>query len=410
VVILLFLFRFRIAVLALLALATAGAAFFAFHGHPVPVGALFLSAGSLLIGAILAFVHVRHTGLAVLIALAPLPGLLAAGSFAVQSGLSYSGLLAVYGFAYLMSSTLGGDIARRILDAAAPVDAAREALARVLLPAVLCLGAGAALIASWLFRDGRVLGFGAAAELVAAGVSVLVFVPLASAVLPFGELFFVAANRVRERRESVLRIAANVVEPRWAMSLSGAALVMATLGWFGAAPHLAHSALLSQPALWGASALLAFLIAFATGRDWRDALAASLALATLALLCLFLWGRATGRLTVSSFVEMAAVMAAALFLMLQLIARSRAYRVTSDNAAVARLRALEDLGLAPWFGIVGAGAVTLPWIVLHGSIGMLSAMLLLAAAAALLAMPALSTALESVVRRRRSVDELYGRG
>jgi hypothetical protein len=109
-------------------------------------------------------------------------------------------------------------------------------------------------------------------------------------------------------------------------------------------------------------------------------------------------------------IEIAVVTAAALFLLLQIIARSRTYRLTGDSVAVARLRALEDLGLAPWFGIVGAGAVTLPWIVLHGSIAMLSAMLLLAAATAMLAMPALTTALESVVRRRRSVDELYGRG
>jgi hypothetical protein len=410
VVILTFLFRFRIAVLVLLALATAGAAFLAFHGHPVPVGALFLSAGSLAIGAILAFIHVRHAGMAVLTALAPLPGLLAAGPFAVQSGLSYSGLLAIYGFAYLMSSSLGGDITRRILDAAEPAAAGREALAAVLLPAVLCLVAGAALIVGWLFHDGRMLGLGAAAELAAAGFSVLAVIPFAAAVLPFGELFFVGANRVRERRESVLRVAANVIEPRWAMSLSGIALVLATLGWFGAAPHLAHSALFAQPALWGASALLLFLIAFAAGRDWRDALAATLALATLALLCLFLWSRATGRLTVSSFVEIAAVTAAALFLMLQLVARSRAYRLTGDSPAVARLRAVEDLGLAPWFGIVGAGAATLPWIVLHGSIGMLSPMLLAAAAAALLVMPALATAFEAIVRRRRSVDELYGRG
>jgi hypothetical protein len=130
----------------------------------------------------------------------------------------------------------------------------------------------------------------------------------------------------------------------------------------------------------------------------------------LALLCLFLWGRATGRLTISSFMEMAAMVVAALFLILLIIARSRAYRLTGDGPAVARLRALEDLGLAPWFGVAGAGAATLPWVVLHGSIAMLSAMLPLAAAAALLAMPALATVLESVVRRRRSVDELYGRG
>ena len=102
-------------------------------------------------------------------------------------------------------------------------------------------------------------------------VSALVLVPFASSVMPFGEGFFVVANRVREQRERLLRVATLVIEPRWAMSLSGIVLVFATLGWFGSAPYLMRSAMLSQPALWGASALLIFLAALSLGRDWRDA-------------------------------------------------------------------------------------------------------------------------------------------
>ncbi|HEY0302502.1 MAG TPA: hypothetical protein VGC36_14250, partial [Rhizomicrobium sp.] len=92
-------FRFRIAILVLLEVATAGAAWFAFHGLAVPVGALFLSAASLILGGGAAFIHLRHPGLAALGVFAPLPGMIAAGPFAVAAGVTSTGLLAIYGFA-----------------------------------------------------------------------------------------------------------------------------------------------------------------------------------------------------------------------------------------------------------------------------------------------------------------------
>ena len=410
VAILTFLFRLRIGVLVLLALATAAAAFVTFHDHPVPVGALFLGSASLLMGAVLAFVHLRHWGVAMLTALAPLPGMIATGPFAVQSGLPFSGFLASYGFAYLAAACLGGRIVRRILGATDPAVAGAPRTARCSCRGGFSILVGAALVVGWLFQDARMLGEGGAAALVAAALSVLVFVPLVSAILPFGENFFVSANRAHERRERLLRVASMVVEPRWGMSLTGITLVFATLGGFGVQPTIAHSALLAQPVLWGASALLVFLMAFAVGRDWREALAATLALGTLTLLFLFLWSRAAGHLTVSSFIEIAIAAAASLFLMLLLIARSRGYRQTGDARAVARLRAIEDIGVAPWFGVSGAATAILPWMLLHGSVAMLAAMILFAGTAALLAMPSLATALDMVVPRRRSVEELYGRG
>jgi hypothetical protein len=410
VVILSFLFRMRIAVLVLLAVMTAGAAALAFWGHKVPVGALFLTGTSLLIAAIAAFVHLRHAGLAVLAAVAPLPGMLAVGPFAIAAGFSYSGFLAVYGFAAIAGACLCGDIVHRILNAAEPGDGAREALSGLLAPAGIAVAAGAVLVLGWLFRESPMLGLGGAGELAMAVFSTSAIVAFGACILPFGEGFFVIANRARERRENLLRLATRVLEPRWAMSLSGIVLVFATLGGFGVLPVLARSTLLDQPALWGGSALLLFLAAFGTGRDWREALAATLALAVLALLSLVLWGKAMRHLTETSFIEIAVAAATALFLMLAQIFRSRAYRRSGDAAPVARLRALEDLGLAPWFGAIGAAAATIPWIVLHGSIATLSVMFLSAAAIALLAMPALASALESLVPRRRSVEELYGRG
>ncbi len=400
----------RLTVLGLLALAAAAALFAAFWGHAVPVGAVFLGAVSLLIGGSVAFVSLRHPGLAAVAVLSPLPGLLAAGPFALAGGATYSNLLAAYVLGYLVAMCGAGDIVRRVLETTDAETAARDTLAEGAVPLAGVLLAVAALIVGWLFRGAPRFAAETVAEIVAVAVSALVYVPFVATLLPFSESFFAAANRARERREGAVRLGAMVAMPRWGMSLSGAALVLATLSGFAARPVLAHSALLAQPALWAASALLLFLAAFAVARDWRDALAATLALAVLALASLMLWGRVTRHLTGASFLDIATAQAAALFVMLSLLRRMRAYRNAGDLAAVARLRALEALGLSPWFGAVGGAAVILPWIVLHGSIAALAAMAILAGAAALIAMPALATALETLIPRRRSVDELYGRG
>ena len=403
-----FLFRIRIAILALLVVATAGAAFWTFHDRAVPADMLLWSAASLLIAAGVAFVQLRHAGLAVLVAVAPLPGMIAAGP--VSSELAVSGFLAVYGFGYLAAACFAGEIVRGVLDGVAPVEAARATLARFGLPIALSAVAGAILTAGSLFRQAPATGMGAAGELVCAGISVMAFVPFAAAVLSYGESFFVVANRLRERREGLLRILAMAAEPRWAMSLSGIALVFATLGWFGAAPLLPRHGLLSETALWGASALGIFVVAHSVGRDWRDAIAATLALAALALMSAWLLGRAVGHLTAGAFAELALVAASALLTMTSLIAASRGFRTSGDRPQTARLRAIECLGVAPLFGSLGAAGDVAPWIALHGSNVALSATFLFAGAAGLLAMPALATALETLMRRRKSVDELYGRG
>ena len=126
------LFRIRIAVLALLVLASVAAFWLAFRSQEVPVGALFLTALSLVIAAAISFIHLRHAGLAIVQALAPLPGLAAAGPFAVDSGLTLSGFLAIYGFALVAGSCLSGDMVCRVLQGSDQIAGAlgREVLRR----------------------------------------------------------------------------------------------------------------------------------------------------------------------------------------------------------------------------------------------------------------------------------------
>jgi hypothetical protein len=391
-----FLFRYRVAVVAALGVFTVGAAVWAFHGASVPVGALFLSTISLVVAAGIAFIHLRHVGLAVTAVLAPLPGMMGAAS-----GFS-TATLAVYGAATVAAALVAGDVTRLILTNRERADAAATALTRM-APAVLAAGiVNAVLLAAWL-------GTAAAVPLMAALVSVLLVVPFVAALLPFGESFFVAANRARDAREPLLRIASHVAEPRWGLSLGGITLVLAVLGWFGAAPLLAHRAALAQPWLWSGSALGLLAVAFAVARDWRDAVAIALGTAALTLLDLWLWGRATGHLTLTAFGEIALTVSAAYLLMLVVSDRRRRHRRQGDESSMARARALEELGAAPWYGAAGAAAAIVPWIVVHGSNATLAAMFVLAAGAAMVAAPALATALETLVPRRRSVEELYGR-
>jgi hypothetical protein len=334
--------------------------------------------------------------------------MIASGLFA--SGVPAGGFLAAYGFGYLAAALLAGEILRGILEGATKIDAARAALTRDVLPTVLSALAGAILACGWLFRAAPAAGLGVACVLVGAIPSVLVFVPFAASVLPYGETFFVRANRLRERRESLVRVLALVAQPRWGISLSGIALVFATLGWFGAAPFLRHHGWLAEPALWAASALAMFAVAFAVGRDWRAALAAMLALAVLTLTSMWLWGRAVGHVRATAFIAIAVTLAAASLTMGHLIAARWRFRISGDEPQTALLRAIETLGVAPLFGSLGAAGAIAPWIAQHGSVAGQAVMFLLAAVAASLAMPGLAGALETLVRRRRSVDELYGRG
>ncbi|MEI9989688.1 MAG: hypothetical protein WDM86_06585 [Rhizomicrobium sp.] len=333
--------------------------------------------------------------------------MIAAGAFARH--LAPGDLLAVYGVGSVAAALAGGEIVRRILVEGAE-DAATLSLARLFAPTLLAAVAGAAVLAAWLFRGEPALALDAACVLLASTVFGVLVTAFGASVLPFGEGFFTAANRVRERREHLLRTPTAIVEPRWALSITGIAIVMAVLGWFGVAPFLAHGAWIAKPAFWGASTLGVFLFAFAAGRDWREALAATAALAAFVLLILWLWSQALGRISPAAFVEIVTASSAAYMPMLALMSARRRFLAAGDESGVARLRALEELGASPYFAAAVSVVVLLPWIVLHGSAAVLAAMFALAGVAAIVVQPAIATALEGFIPRRRSLNQLYGRG
>ncbi len=377
----------RIAVPILLVLAMAAADLFALQARTIPVGAVFLCALSLCIALAVAFVHLRRPALAVIVTVAPAAGLLAG---AALTALPPPPFLAIYGVCYLVASCLGGEIVRQQRAGQDDIDAARLALVRLGWPLLVGIVAAAVLAVGWMFRDARAESLSVAMAVIAGGLSSIVGVPLFAMALSSGTGFAAAASPAGE---SWLRRATRTTEPRWAMSLAGVVLVLGLLGWFGAGPLLAESAALAQPASWAASALGVFLAAFAVSRAWREAAATLFVLGAFMLAALWLWRSAVGHLPAPAFADLLMIATAALLPMLVVQDGARRYRDTGDRAAVARLKAVEDVGATVFFATVGAAAALAPWLVVHGADGVLALLFLLAGAAAILAQPAVAGAL-----------------
>ncbi|MEJ0044379.1 MAG: hypothetical protein WDM81_20095 [Rhizomicrobium sp.] len=406
--ILTFAFRMRWAILTLLVLGAAAGGYAGLRDAVPPADALLAGTASVVLVLCVGYVHVRHVGLAVIMALAPLLGMVAAALAA--RGLTTGALLAIYGLGGIAAALAGGETVRRVLVEGAGGDAAKLSLARLFVPAMLAVLAAAAVSAAWLFRGDPALTLRTACVLLASVVFAVLGATFGASVLPFTEGFFTTANRVRERREHLLRLTTGIVQSRWALSIAGIALVLAVLGWFGIAPFLVRSAWIAKPALWSASALGVFLIAFAAGRDWREALAATAALAVFVLLVLWLRCLTAGRLSPPALIEIVTAAGAAYLPMLALATGRRRFHAAGDESTVARLRALEDLGASPYFAAVAAAAALAPWTVLHGSVAVLAGAFLLAGGTAVVVQPAIATALEWFIPHRRSLSQLYGRG
>ena len=405
-----FLFRQRVAVLAGLLMLAAGAVVFAFFGRAVPVGAFFLSALSLAAAFSVAVVHLRHVALAAVAVFAPLPGLIAAGPFAIGQGLGMSALLAAYGFANVAGLLLCTLILRRV--AAGGVRDAGQLGAGVplLLPVAVAMLTACIVAVAWLSGTAPRFALGMSVELAAGTALSLSFVAIAGLMLPFTENAVTDINRAQERRAVRFRFATKVVETRWGLSVSGIVLAFAVVGYFGAEPSFARSLLLARPVWWAASTLIVFLASYAVGRDARDAAAAALVLVSQTLLSLWLWNAAVGHPTAIPFLEIVTVDAVALMLMLVLLDAARQHRAEGNGASAARLRALEACGVPALYSCAGAAAALGPWIVLHGSMATLALLFLFAGVASTLGLAAAATALDVLVRRRLSVEELYGRG
>lgn len=333
---------------------------------------------------IVSYVHFRHIGLALVAVLAPLPG----GILAVWLGVQEPWLPYFCGF--FIAIVLASLLSLRVCEGDTIKDAVWNAwmdgrglltgigafvLVMAALPFVLTRNTdGAAMVGAILLCC-----VGAAAVLPCARL------------LPFGPEFVTRANRVRENQERWLNRLSFVVQPRWGWSISGIALTIAVLGFFGAndfgvARPLGFSVLAGE-------AIVLLAMAFLATRDTRRTLAFGLASAVLYGLSLWIGHRLNASAISWPFLSLSAMPALAMAIGASGFARE------GDNAAVALLRALEMLSAAVAFFCAGAAMAALALGAVAGCL-----LVIFGTGAGLVLLPALTTAIYDLFPPRASLD------
>jgi hypothetical protein len=361
-------------------------------------------AGLILAGAALAWIcsllHTRHPALAVLTAAAPLPGLVWAAPMNADSAFGFVPVLA-YVFAYAVGVMLAHNVLVRTLDGGASEHPFKPVIAAAGLMTVLAL--------LWFWRTvAGAAAFQAVLDVVLASASSLIIMPIGESVLQFDEAFVAVANRVRERRQRLLEKIAMVAIPRWGMSIAGIAMIFVALAWFGGEPAFSLVHFANAPALFGVSLVLTFALAVPTCGGWREGFATTIVTGLAGLVALWAFA-AIGEMAPTSPVGVLEIVSLTLFLVFYGARHAAAYRRLGDDPAIARLRAVEDLGGMQFFAILGGIGALLPVVVVHPAYAAYLAALVFAGVGALGFAPALATACEVLVPRRRSVEEMYGR-
>jgi len=379
-------------VLSALGFVTGPATMAAYLQRFSPFETSLLLAGAALAGVV-ALLQTRHLALAILMAMAPLPGLAWAAPLAGDASYGAVPFLA-YGFGFAVAAFAADDIVLRVLE---------DAPSRLPLRAV-----AAALAAAWFWRSRlSAIAIQAVADTLLATLSVLIVVPLGAYFLPFDESFIARANRAREWRERTLEALAAVATPRWGLSFGGIALIVLALAWFGAQPAFASISVYGIPVLSVAATVAAaavFLFALAAGAGWRGSLAASVVCVSAGLMAL--WGCAVTRSVppwaLAAVIELVVLAAFAIF-----CAAARAGGEREDDSAGPR--AVEETGAPQFFAMLGAAAALAPSLIHQKNYAVYEIALLLAGIGALILAPALAAAIDALLPRRRSVEELYGR-
>ncbi len=252
---------------------------------PLVAGVTLLATGTA--GGV--FCHLRHFSLALLVLLAPLPGI----AFVLPPFWALVGFRLVL-LAYVTSLGVGLLLAGEFMLLVCE-GAEREAAVRaVYRRRGVALGAGSlamtlALALTGLMDQARPLALGAATLAVAANGSV-VCVFYVARFLPCREDFVTRHNRSEERWHRLSNWLIAVAQPRWSHAVAGIALVFMALGVFGAQPLKIEWQL--ESGVWAMPLIALVVLAALAGaiRDWHAVLAAGLTL--LIPILLGLWGLA----------------------------------------------------------------------------------------------------------------------
>jgi hypothetical protein len=355
-------------------------------------GVAAIVAGAVLAGAV-CFLQTRHLILAAVTVLAPIPGLCWAAPLSGGTGFGLVPVLA-YGFGVTAAAlTTEAFIARALAqaDVQRPWWAAVAALLFCAVMAIIWFRATASADAA----------LQAVADSGLAVLSVLVLLPPAFDLVHLDEAFVARANRVHEWRRRLWEWMAGITIPRWALSFSGIAVVMLALGWFDSGPVQRPGAILKA-----LTAVVSVIGAGAFARGWREGLAAGLIWSMTCLVSL--WATAIGVRAAYASVAVLQVVTLAVFLALFGMRRALRFIGEGDPAVMAQRRALEAAGGQALAGAAALAAL-LPALAFWSGSTALVIGVITAVGAGIMLVPAASVALEVLVPRRRSVEELYGK-
>jgi hypothetical protein len=340
---------------------------------------------SVLLAFGVAAAQTRHLPLAALAALAPVPGLLWAAPLSGGSAYGAVPFLA-YGFGFAVAALAADAGLQRALQGQGETPAPAAAYASLLM---------ALLAALWFWGSDAALQ--AAADILLCATSALLLLP-GFWLLHFDETFIARANRVRERHLRFAERLSLVMQPRWGLSFAGIAIVFLTLGWFGAKSALPDG--LWPLLLRGVSVLLVAAAAGSALDGWREGLATALIAVTVCLLLLWVTSGESG---------IAILMTGTIVLLplLQGGRRALRFRHLGDAPPLARQRSLEESPGA-FFALAGALAAMLPLLLWRPGSAVF-ALGIVVAAGGLVFAPAVVTALEAIVPRRRRAEDLFTR-
>lgn len=398
-------FQSRVIVLALLAgVAASVVALYAMFGHALSLRATLALAAIIVVSFSFAFLHLRHAGLALAAAFAPVPGLVASASL----GATVEPLALAFLAGLTIALFLADDISLRVVEGAGPADAATGTLRETALASAAAVIAASAF-AGLLLLAGHHAGAPLAAALAefASGASALILLPLAASQLPFGEDFVARANRLRELRGRRIEKIAAVTEPRWGWSLTGIGAVFFALAFFGsrsiyATASVAHSAL----EVWLVAAVVVAGAALAVTRDWRRSLAVIIALGLAALIGCWGYARASVLLNVGSWLALMQALGIGVAVIL-LVANAAHPDATEDMAAAAVRSLLGKTGAAVTSSLCAVVVLLGLSLNIGGAAIALAAAIVFAAVGAVLLQPALTIALETVAPRRSTIEARY---
>jgi hypothetical protein len=367
-------------------------------------------AAMLLAAAVIALSRFRDPVLTIAAALAPLPGLslVFCGTFGTPFAAIAATLGAlVYALGFSVALVAGDSFAVRVADGEEPkasviltLQAGVRFVGPVLivalgLPVLLAVADSRHLTLPLLLAGGNAL----------AVLSSWLVVPLAGSFLSGSEDFIARTNRTREGWARRFEQIARAARSPWAMSATGILVVLLVLGIFGSMKLVAGK----YPALRFdavGAAVVILIAAFLAGRDWRRGFAVFFA--TGGALIYGLWGYArAGAVFDSPLLLLTAGLGAICFAPIAAVAVDAVMSGRNDAASASEAGVLGS-GPAATTGILGTLILLAPWYREFGvaRAGFVLA-ILFAAAGALVFHPAVTSALENIVPRRRTAAERY---